>query len=64
MDPYADVPFLIQLIEKGDGPIPEPLRAGDYAMIGLAVTDYLGFDVTTREQQDRIANWAARKTTE
>lgn len=37
----------------------ERLREDDYAVIAEAVNEFLGFDTTTREQQDRIVKWAA-----
>jgi hypothetical protein len=39
-------------------PMTLELRADDYSVIVEAVNEYLGFDITTREQQDRITTWA------
>lgn len=35
------------------------LRPDDYKLIADAVEEFLGFDITTRAQQDRISKWSA-----
>ncbi len=54
---------LAALLQAAAPPAPtaeqESLRLVDYDVIRLAVIEYLRFDITTREQQQRITEWAA-----
>lgn len=60
---YESAASALERYVPGLSPAPAPLKElepGDYAVIAEGVNEFLGYDIVTREQQDRITAWAVR----